>query len=242
MKLLYLVLAGAVLLAAPAGAQTPSVDDLLAKNLASRGGAEKLKNINTRKVTGTISAQGMQMAMTVTSKRPNSMLQEMRIGDRRIVTAFDGEQAWTINPMMGETPQAVHGVQESLLRDQSYFDGPLELARSRGDKMEVLGKEDVDGTPTWKLAITHEGRQTTINLDADTALERKVSTAVSDGGVETAIESLISDYQPADGIMVPRKVTTRIGGQQQATVAIESVEFNVPVDDSIFKMQAPQGK
>jgi outer membrane lipoprotein-sorting protein len=242
MKLLYLVLVGAVLVAAPAAAQTPTVDELLAKNVASRGGAEKLKSINTRKVTGTISAQGMQMAMTVTSKRPNSMLQEMRIGDRRIVTAFDGEHAWTINPMMGETPQEVHGVQEALLRDQSYFDGPLELARSRGDKMEVLGKEDVDGTSTWKLAITHEGRQTTIYLDADTGLERKVSTSVSDGGVETVIESIISNYQPADGIMVPRSVTTRIGGQQQASVAIDSVEFNMPVDDSIFRMQAPAAK
>jgi outer membrane lipoprotein-sorting protein len=242
MKLLYLVLAGAVLLATPAAAQTPTVDELLAKNLASRGGAEKLKSIDTRKVVGTITAQGMQMAMTVTSKRPNSMLQEMRIGDRRIVTAFDGEHAWTINPMMGDTPQEVHGIQESLLRDQSYFDGPLELARSRGDKMEVLGKEDVEGASTWKLAITHESRQTTIYLDADTALERKVSTAVSDGGVETAIESLISDYQPAEGIMVPRKVTTSIGGQQQATVAIESVAFNVPVDDSIFKMPSAPAK
>jgi outer membrane lipoprotein-sorting protein len=242
MKLLYLVLAGAILLASPAGAQTPTVDELLAKNLASRGGVEKLHAITSRKVTGTISAQGMQMAMSVTSKRPNSMLQEMRVGDRRVVTAFDGEHAWTINPMMGDTAQQVHGVQESLLRDQAYFDGPLELARSRGDKMEVVGKEDVEGTPTWKLAITHEGRQTSIYLDAETGLERKVSTSVSDGGVDTAIESVISDYQPADGVMVPRKVTTMIGGQQQASVTIESVEFNVPADDGMFKMPAPAEK
>jgi outer membrane lipoprotein-sorting protein len=237
MKLpLCLVFAATVLLSAPARAQTPTVDHLLAKNVASRGGAEKLKSVNTRKVTGTISAQGMKMAMTVTSKRPNSMLQEVRVDDRRIVTAFDGEHAWTINPMMGDKPQEVRGVQEMVLRDQSYFDGPLELARSRGDKMEVIGKEDVDGKPTWKLAITHEGRQTTIYLDADTALELKVTTSVSDGGVSTLIESVISDYQPADGIMVPRKVTTIIGGQAQASVSIESVEFNVPVDDAIFKM------
>ena len=46
---------GAVLLAAlPALAQTPTVDDLLAKNMASRGGAEKLRSISTRKVTGKV--------------------------------------------------------------------------------------------------------------------------------------------------------------------------------------------
>ena len=49
---------GAVLAASlPALAQTPTVDDLLAKNLASRGGAEKLKTISTRKVTGKVTVQ-----------------------------------------------------------------------------------------------------------------------------------------------------------------------------------------
>ena len=46
---------GAVLMATlPALAQTPTVDELLARNLESRGGAEKLKAISTRKVTGTV--------------------------------------------------------------------------------------------------------------------------------------------------------------------------------------------
>lgn len=50
------------------------------------------------------------------------------------------------------------------------------------------------------------------------------------------IESVISDYQPADGILVPRRVETRVGGQVQATVRIEDVEFNIPIEDSRFQM------
>jgi outer membrane lipoprotein-sorting protein len=234
-----LVLTSLIALAAPAAAETPSVDDLLAKNVASRGGAEKLRAINTRKVTGHVTAQGIDMSMSVISKRPNLMLQEMRMGDRRLVTAFDGQHAWGINPMLGDSPQPLHGAQETLLRDQAYFDGPLALARSRGDKIEVLGQEDVGGTPTWKLAITHEGRATTIYLDTQTGLERKVASTVSDGGMDLQIESLISDYQPTEGILVPRKVSTLVGGQQQATVSIDTVEFNLPVDDGIFKMPEP---
>jgi outer membrane lipoprotein-sorting protein len=38
--------------------------------------------------------------------------------------------------------------------------------------------------------------------------------------------------------MVPRKVNTVVGGQQQATVTIDSVEFDVPVDDAQFRMPA----
>jgi outer membrane lipoprotein-sorting protein len=244
---------GALVAAAlPALAQTPTVDELLARNLESRGGAEKLKAISTRKVTGTVTvhvtlppgapqqAEGaprtMEMPIQVWAKRPNLMKQEMRMQDQRIVTAFDGQQAWAIIPGVGTSAQLVQGVQAELIRDQAQFDGPLAYARQRGDKIEVLGKEEVDGTTAWKLAITHDDKTTTMYLDDKTALERRVAASVSQGSTQLLFESLIFDYQAVDGIMVPRRVQTRVGGQTQATVNIESVEFNVPIDDSEFKM------
>ena len=163
MKRLILMTCTMLAAALPALAQTPTVDDLLAKNLASRGGAEKLKAISTRKVTGKVTVQvqmppgaqqqpqappapqTLEMPMQVLAKRPNLMLQEMRMQDRRVVTAFDGQQAWAINPMIGTSAQLLQGVQADLIRDQAQFDGPLAYARQRGDKMEVLGKEDIDG-------------------------------------------------------------------------------------------------
>ena len=251
MKRLMLLIGVIVAAAVPARAQTPTVDELLTRNLASRGGADKLKAITTRKVSGTVTVhvalpgaqqqpegapQTMEMPIQVLAKRPNLMLQEMRMQNQRIVTAFDGQQAWAIIPGIGTSAQLVQGVQAELIRDQAQFDGPLAYARERGDKMEVLGKEEVDGTTAWKIAITHDAKTTTMYLDEKTALERKVSASVSQGGTELLFESLISDYRAVDGIMVPRRVQTRVGGQTQATVTIESVEFNVPIDDLQFKM------
>jgi outer membrane lipoprotein-sorting protein len=226
-------------LAAPAAAQTPTVDELLAKNTAARGGAEKLKGVNTRKVAGTIQVKGISMPMQVLAKRPNMMRQELKVQDRQLVTAFDGEHAWAINPMLGDTPQELQGVQADLLRDQAQFDGPLAYARQRGDKMEVVGKDTVDNTPVWNLAITRDSRVTNVFLEQDTGLERKIVATIDEGGMQVQIESLISDYKLVDGVMVPHKIVTMVGGQTQATVTIESVEFNVPIDDAQFKM--PQG-
>jgi outer membrane lipoprotein-sorting protein len=231
-----LTLVALALLAAPAAAQTPTVDELLAKNVESRGGAERLRAVTSRTVSGKVTAQGMEFSMKVYSKRPNLMLQEMQMGDRRMVTAFDGERAWGINPMMGDAPQQLSGLQADLLRDQAAFDGPLALARERGDTIEVAPKEDVDGAPAWKIVITHEGRKTSVYLDEQTALERKISSTISENGMNLLIESVISDYQPTDGIQVPRLVRTLVGGQAQATVNIESIEFNPPIDDAKFKM------
>lgn len=220
----------------PGAAQSPTVDELLAKNVESRGGAEKLKSINTRKVTGTITVQGNAMAMEVLAKRPAMMLQELKVQDRRLVTGYDGQHAWAINPMLGDTPQELQGVQADLLRDQAQFDGPLAYARQRGDKMEVVGKETVDGAPAWNLAITRDGRVTNVYLDEKTGLERKIVATINEGGMQMQLESVISDYEPVEGIMVPRKVRTVVGGQTQAEVAIEEVAFNVPIEDERFKM------
>ena len=260
MKRLIRFTGAALLTALPALAQTPTVDDLLAKNMASRGGAEKLRSISTRKVTGKVTVhvqvppdmqqqqpqgqpappQTLEMPMQVYAKRPNLMMQEMRMQDRRLVTAYDGQQAWAINPMIGASAQLLQGVQADLIRDQAQFDGPLAYARERGDKMEVLGKEEVDGAPAWKLAITHDSKQTTVYLDEKTALERKVSASVTQGDTPLLVESVISDYQPVDGVMVPHKVQTLVGGNTQATVTIETVEFNVPIEDAQFKMPSAQ--
>jgi outer membrane lipoprotein-sorting protein len=223
--------------ASPLSAQTPSVDELLAKNAAARGGADKLKSVSTRKVEGTVAVQGMEMPMLVLAKRPNLMLQEMQMQGRRVVTAFDGEQAWAINPMFGDVPQKLQGVQADLIRDQAQFDGPLAYARQRGDKMEVVGKEQIEGgAGAWKVAITHGDKVTHVFLDETTGLERKISATITNGGTQVLVESLVSDYQPTDGLMVPRKVQTLVGGQAQATVTIEKVEFNLPIDDMRFKM------
>jgi outer membrane lipoprotein-sorting protein len=259
MKRVMLMTCAVLAASLPALAQTPTptVDDLLAKNLVSRGGAEKLKTITTRKVTGKVTVQvqmppgaqqqqassapqTLEMPMEVLAKRPNLMLQEMRMQDRRVVTAFDGQQAWAINPMIGPSAQLLQGVQADLIRDQAQFDGPLAYAKQRGDKMEVLGKEEVDGASAWKLTITHDNKTTTVYLDEKTALERKVSASVTQGGTQLLVESVISDYQPVDGVMVPRKVQTLVGGQTQATVTIENVEFNIPLEDSQFKMPSGQ--
>ena len=69
------ILGLALLVAAPSSAQTPTADELVAKNIAARGGEEKLKSLNTIKMTGTVSAQGMDMPITLLTKRPNKMRQ-----------------------------------------------------------------------------------------------------------------------------------------------------------------------
>ena len=75
-------------------------------------------------------------------------------------------------------------------------------------------------------------------LDAESGLERQWSATTEQNGMKMAIDTIMGDYQPVDGVPMPRSMRTMVDGQQVATVKMTSIEFNVPVDPSEFAMPA----
>ena len=231
------ILGLALLVAAPSYAQTPTAEELVAKNLAARGGLEKLQSLNTMKVTGTVAFQGMEMPMTLLTKRPNKMRQELSMQGQSIVQAFDGQTVWASNPMLGPGARALEGPQADALKNQALFDGPLVGYKERGDTIEVVGPAEVEGAKAWKLKVARrDGRSMFIFLDATTFLERQWSVTMEQNGLTMEVDTMIGDYQPVDGVQVARSMRTIMGGNPMGTLKIDSVEFNVPVDDSVFAM------
>ncbi|HSL22049.1 MAG TPA: hypothetical protein VK886_10975 [Vicinamibacterales bacterium] len=254
-KALHLAAAAAVtLLSLPLPASAQSVDELIAKNIKARGGEEKLRSLNTMQMNGKVTVQGMELQMTVTAKRPNMMRQEMQVQDKRIVTAFDGAKAWMINPMMGsETPQEIEGPQGEMTRDQSDFDGPLMDYKSKGTTIELVKGEGpngteklADGTAVHKLKVTRKGgRVQYYYLDADTGIELRTTNEIEQGGQNFTIDTELSDYRAVDGVMVPHAVRNLMNGQPLMQMSVEKVQFNLPLDDKLFKMpetKAPEKK
>lgn len=229
-----------------AGAQ--SIDDLVARNLQARGGEAKLRAVQSMRVTSTMSMQGMQLAMTMTQKRPNLMRQEVVIQDKTVVVAFDGQTAWTINPMLGATtPQVLPGPQGEMAREGADFDGPLMDYKAKGTTLELIkadgpdGTEKLaDGTRVYKVKVTRkEGPPRFLYLDAETGIERKMSSEMEQAGQKHTIDIELSDYRPEDGLMVPHTIRNVMDGQPMMEMTVQKVEFNVPVEDAYFKMPAP---
>ena len=225
--------------AAAGHAQT--ADDIIKKNLAAKGGAEKWKSISSVKMTGTVDMQGKKLPMTVYAKRPNLTRQEMVLGDRTLVQAFDGQTAWMINPMMGtDAPQALPEPVSQVMKNTSEFDGPLVNYKEKGHTVELLGKETLDGTAVYHLEVTtKDGRTQHYYLDAESGVERKKSEQVDIGtGQKQVLETVMSDYQNVQGVMVPKSIRQLVGGKPMAVMAIDTVEFNSGVEDQLFRMPA----
>lgn len=224
---------------APAAAPLPTVDDIIAKNLQAKGGAAKWQSMKSVKMTGKMTAQGTEMPLTVYAMRPNFNRQEITMPAGKAIQAFDGTTAWVVNPMLGiETPQAVPGPAAELAKNSADFDGALINYKAKGNDIELVGKEQLEGKDVYHLKVTTKGGPVQhYLLDADSGIELRMSAEVElGGGQKQTLTTAMSNYKQVDGIMIPHTVTQTAGGRTLLQWTITTVEFNAVPDDSIFRL------
>jgi hypothetical protein len=238
-QVIFFICVPAVLAAqAPAQPQksaAPTVDEVVAMNLKARGGVELLRAIESMKMTGTVTSPAGQAKMTNWVMRPNRKRTETNFGGQKAIEAFDGTTAWV--SMGGLPPQLIPpSARLDEAKKRSEIDPPLLDYKERGRTVTLVGREKVDGTDVYHLRITDGGQVTHYYVDAATGLEKKISNWISDGKMSAQVELRFSDFREVQGRMVPFTIQQIVDGKPVAQTRLESVEFNIPIDDAMFKM------
>jgi outer membrane lipoprotein-sorting protein len=220
------------------GAQSPTVDEIVAKYLAAKGGADKLRGVTTVKTSGRIKAATGEVPVSIWAKRPNMMRRQNTYDGQTFVIAFDGKTVWAINPMMSSAAREITGPQaEMTRRDAADFDSVLLDYTQKGYKVELIDSDPVGGLATYHLRVTKKNSQVQdVYLNAETMLESTITMEVEQMGKKGTVALEFSNYKPVDGIMVPFTTRQVINGQVVAEANYNQVQFNQPVDDGLFKM------
>jgi hypothetical protein len=224
-----------------------NVDEVVDKNIAARGGLERINALTSMKLTGQMTMpQGDKAPIIVFQKRPHFVRLEFRYKGMTRIDAYDGQTPWMINPFKGTSvPQKMFEDDAKDIIEQSDFGGPLVNYKEKGNKVELLGKEDLAGGPVYKLKVTlKNGDIRYFFLDAENYLDFKITRVVKREGREMMIDTLLSDYDEISGLMVPLSVYVKTGDQILNQISWENVEFDLPMDDSMFTMpsDAPQSQ
>ena len=233
----------AVLLLGAAAAAGQSVDEIVAKNLEARGGAARLKGTRSARMSGTMTmGPGMEARFVFEFLKPRRIRQEFTVQGVTGVTAFDGKSGWQVMPFGGNPdPEPLPAEDLKEIEEQAEnLDGDLSDWKEKGSRVELLGRETVDGTEAWKLRVTlGNGTEKTVWLDAATYLEfRSVSRRMIEGK-DAEIVTTLRDYRDVSGLKVPFFMESRTRGQSTGqAVLFRSVEFDVPIDASRFRMPA----
>jgi len=225
----------AVAFLAAGAVQAQTLDEIIAKNLESKGGLDKLRATTSVKMTGKVGADGKDITMTIWAKRPNLMRREYTVDGQSRVNAFDGTTLWA---SAGTAPaQSMPGPQAAYAKQESEFDSVFVDYKEKGHAIALVGKETVNGKDAYRLKVQKKGGPPQdYFLDAATGLEIKISTNVDQAGSPAVIVTEMSDYRDVDGRLVPFSTRQLVNGKIMASITMDKVEFNVPAEDSLFRM------
>jgi hypothetical protein len=235
-------LAGLALWATSLSAQT--ADDIIARYIKTVGGMERIQSVQTLRRTGRFTGGGGFEAVVVEeSKRPNSVRQEFSLQAMTGVNAYDGHTGWKIEPWQGKKdPEALSEEELRDIVEESDFDGPLINYQQKGNRVEFLGQEQVEGTDAFKLKVTlASGDVRYFYMDTDYYVPIRIETKRMIRGAEQEFETSLGDYKEVAGWYLPHSFETGLrGSQDRQKITFDRIEANVSIDDRRFA-QPPVG-
>src|SRR5215470_12561619 len=224
-----------------------TLEEILAKNLAARGGEARLREVKTLRLTGRVMFGGRGRTIDApwgqVQKRPGMMRSETTLQGLTQISAYDGREGWTITPFQGRLDAEKASQDEAhALAQLADIDGPLVDWRDKGHRVEYLGTEDTDGTPAIKLRVTRkDGDLQYVYLDPDSYLEIRITTVHKVRGAEQITETDLGGYQQVGGVWFPFAIESGgKGGPRNLHITVERAEPNVAADDAWFKLPPPK--
>ena len=214
-----------------------SLDQIIRQNSAAMH-SDKLAGIKTIKITGKMSAMGMEMPMVMQMKNPDKIKVTYSVNGLEMVSVFDGVKGYTMNPMMGSAePVELTGEQLNQIKNNNIFTNQLQEYHKK-KQLTLEGLEDVNGKPASKLKVNIEGGNPIyMFVDKGTGLIVKLTTKVEQMGTTMDVETLMTDYTDTKGVVMPKKTIAKMNGMEAGVISYDLIEVDVPMDDSIFKIK-----
>jgi outer membrane lipoprotein-sorting protein len=242
---LFAVAAVAVVagLAMPA-AVAQSLDEIIAKHIEARGGKAKMDTVKTARASGRMSVgPGMEAPFSIFWKTPTMVRMEFTIQGMTGIQAYDGTTGWSVMPFMGKTePEKMSDEDLQNVIELADWEGPLVNWKAKGNQVELVGKEAVEGTQAWKIKITRKDGEVSYKyLDADAYLEIKEEGKRKVRGQEMEFETSVGDYKDVSGLMLAHSMESKAKGTPiSQTMTIDKIEINPDLAESSFHM--PEAK
>lgn len=219
-------------------APAPTADEIVARYVTARGGIEKLKALQTLRQEGRVNAGAGRDGLVMREiKRPGKIRFEFTVQGITSVFASDGQRGWKVNPLEGEMSRQPLP-EEALVdaREQADIDGPLVDWKSKGSRIELVGRETVGGHDAYKLKVTlKSGGVLTAYVEVKSSNLVRTDATRLVRGRRVSVETTFGDYRKTGGILFPHLVEVRAAGRPQLVrIVVDKVEVNPPLSDARF--------
>ncbi|MBK9107072.1 MAG: hypothetical protein IPM92_01480 [Saprospiraceae bacterium] len=207
-----------------------SADEIIDKYVIALGGKDKLTNLRTIVMEGIVSAQGMEIPVTTTIVHKKGMRIDFSVMGMDAWTIMRPDSGWSFMPFSGQTkPEPIPSEMLKQSANQWDLSGQLYEYTSKGNKVEYLGLDDVEGTECHKLkCVDPNGNVSYYLIDPKTYFLVKTITKINAGGKEMEAETKFSNYKEIEGGFVYPHTVESMNGPMDLT----KISVNVDVPDA----------
>jgi hypothetical protein len=220
-----------------------TAEEIVAKNVAARGGLQAWHGVNTLEFEGKMEAGGnhrpvlpppgtkhgrmprfetleqVKLPVTMKLKRGRKERVELQFEGKTALQVYDGVNGWKVRPFLNSNEVEDYTPEETRIASmQQELDGPLVDYAAKGTKIELVDMEKVEDRDTYKLKLTMKNdNQIHIWINATTFLETKIEGMPRklDGSYHT-VEVYYRDYRAVNGLQFPFVLETKVLGVQKA--------------------------
>ena len=236
-SLRVVLMAASVLSVVSLRAQT--ADEIINKHIEALGGKDKLASIKTVYTEYDMEVMGQTMPGTTWLVNGKAYKNEVEFGGQKIVQCFTDKGAWGINPMMGQTtPTAMPAEQAKVGMGQLDPGGPLFNYTSKGNTVELVGKDPLDGKDAFKLKLkSKDGVESFFWIDPTSYYLLKSSVKTNANGMDVETSLVFSNYKKTDyGFVAPTNTEISMGQGFTLNLTNKKLEINKEVDMNLFEM------
>ncbi|AKD54537.1 DUF4292 domain-containing protein [Spirosoma radiotolerans] len=228
------------LVAIPALSFAQTAAEVIDKNIAALGGADKLAAVKTLQYDQSMNIMGMDMSAKSAVIVGQSYRNDISVMGQQITQAIDGDKGWTINPMQGgsTSPQALPEDQVKIMKgNTSVMGADLYTAKDKKYPVELVGKEKQGEKDVFNLKVTRPEGVANYYVDATTYQLNSMKTMVNAQGQSGEVSVKYSGYKTLDGLTVPTALELNSPAMPgPVTMTLSNMVFNSKIDPTIFAM------
>ena len=135
---------------------------------------EKLNSITSVYMEGARQMMGNEVPVKVTMVQGKLFRNDFEFGGTSGYTIVTPTAGWSLIPMRSPTPEPITDDRLKAMQAQLDIAGPLVDYTSKGNKVELQGKETVNGKETYKIKLTTStGKEINYFIDTQSNLVYK---------------------------------------------------------------------
>lgn len=210
-----------------------TVETVIQDYIEALGGAEKIKAVESYKVSSKASVPGADLIINNYWAAPNKIAVEISANGTLFQRIRSDGKDVSIEVMGQKSPV------DDVIREQTLFDSyivPELVYKEAGVTLKLVGVEKVGERDAYAIEYTYpSGSKATNYFDVESGLKIRSVRVVNtpQGDVTQAVS--YSDYEEKGGVKFPQTVVQDVG-PQTLRMEVSSMEVNVPLDESVFQI------